>query len=122
MVYFSGVRDRRSEISDQRSEVSVRDQRFSELELREQLFFSIPLCLVSFWENLLVSNYPPPTPRSIGIIDLAENCEIIYGVQQLTGKIQETQELGSYFPILPTRLRELRMLYKACGRQGHPSH
>jgi hypothetical protein len=37
--------------------------------------------------------YPPPS-RSIGIIELAGNLEIIYGAQQLTGKILSRKDLA----------------------------
>jgi hypothetical protein len=36
---------------------------------------------------------PPPTPRSIAIIELAGNREIIYGAQSLTGKILISKSL-----------------------------
>ncbi len=36
--------------------------------------------------------YPPP-PRSIGIIELGENRDLIQGLQSLTGKILSPKEL-----------------------------
>ena len=40
--------------------------------------------------------YPPPY-RSIGIIGLGENCEVIYGAQSVTGKILSRKGLGLRF-------------------------
>jgi hypothetical protein len=37
-----------------------------------------------------------PSPRSIGIIDLAGKCDLIYGAQQLAGKILCTKDLCLY--------------------------
>jgi hypothetical protein len=41
-----------------------------------------------------VTNGYTPSPRSIGIIDLAAKRDLIYGLQQLTGKILGTKELA----------------------------
>jgi len=41
--------------------------------------------------------YPPP-PRSIGIIDLAGKCDLIYGAQQLAGKILRAKDLRPVHP------------------------
>jgi len=38
----------------------------------------------------------PPSPRIPGIIELGENREIIYGAQQLTGKILSRKELAAF--------------------------
>jgi hypothetical protein len=35
----------------------------------------------------------PPPPRSLKIYDLAENCQIIYALQSLTGKILSRKDL-----------------------------
>jgi hypothetical protein len=43
-------------------------------------------------QNLLTARYPPP-PRSIGIIGMAENREVIQGRQLLAGKIFTTKDL-----------------------------
>jgi hypothetical protein len=49
--------------------------------------------LSSVLGNRQVAGYPPP-PWSSGIIDLAENFEVIYGAQQLRGKILSRRDLG----------------------------
>ena len=43
--------------------------------------------------NGWISGYPPPLP-SIGISDLAENRDVIYGGQQLRGKILSRKDLS----------------------------
>ena len=48
---------------------------------------------VPFWETDGFWGIPPP-PRISGIIDLEENREIIYGAQQLAGKILIRKELS----------------------------
>ena len=57
---------------------------------------------VSFWEIVEFGGIPLPLP-SIGIIDLGENSEIIYGAQRLTGKILSRKDLGGagLFPPAP---------------------
>jgi hypothetical protein len=46
---------------------------------------------------LRLRGVPPPPSLSNGIIGLGEICEIIYGAQQVAGKILGTKEL----PVLP---------------------
>src|SRR5579864_4802371 len=60
----------------------------------------------------------PPSPRSLGIIELAGNCEIIYGAQAVTGKILSRKGLASDADFWPARM--IRRL--GCGRQGLWSH
>ena len=44
------------------------------------------------------------TPGSTGIINLEENCEVIYGAQQLTGKILSGRNLAPVDRLLLTPL------------------
>jgi len=53
--------------------------------------------------NRWILGYPPPLP-SIGIIDLAENRDVIYGAQQLRGKILSRKDLGPIGRFLLTPL------------------
>jgi hypothetical protein len=48
---------------------------------------------VPFWELGGSRGYPPP-PRISGIINLGENPKVIYGAQQLAGKILSRKELA----------------------------
>lgn len=57
-----------------------------------------------FWGNRSVSRYPSPS-RSIGIIDLVENLVVIYGTQELSGKIMSHKDLAvGGFPLIPLSL------------------
>ena len=60
-------------------------------------FYSTELLLVPEWEALALLGTPPPL-RISGIIDLAGNCEIIYGLQLLAGKILSRSDLGHIPP------------------------
>jgi hypothetical protein len=62
--------------------------------------------VVSFWE-LVVVRVPSPS-RSIGVIDIAGNLEIIYGAQQLRGKILSRRDLA---PSTGSCLRHFRLGY-----------
>ena len=62
-------------------------------------------CISGLARNFRFSGYPPP-PRSSGIMDLAEILEVIYGAQQLAGKIFIRKELApvgefSHIPLSP---------------------
>ena len=59
------------------------------LSLREVASFC-----VAFWELVMVWGIPLPS-RSTGMMELEENLEIIYGAQQLTGKILSRNDLAS---------------------------
>src|SRR5579871_6013419 len=56
-----------------------------------------------FGKSGLRRGYTPP-PRSIGIMGLEENCEIIFGAQRVAGKILETKQLR-----LSLRFRDVAM-------------
>ena len=58
---------------------------------------------VSHFGNVAGLRWYPPPPRSIGIIGLGENCEIIYVAQSITGKIFRNKELAAG-PIAPAGL------------------
>jgi len=74
----------------------------------------------------LVNGRYPRYPRSIGIMNLAENCEIIHGAQQVAGKILSAKHLEAasmpkcsskrYFSslLLPI-LRATKNWEKSCG-------
>jgi hypothetical protein len=72
------------------------------------------------WENLFTSRYPLP-PRSPGIIGLEENYELIYGAQQLAGKILLSKDLrtSSFSHLYRLRLDDNGLV--ADGRQGQMS-
>jgi len=59
----------------------------------------------------------PPPPRSIGIIGLGENSEIIYVAQSVTGKIFWNKELAPF----PSAWPRLIIPFFGCGRQGRGS-
>ena len=46
-----------------------------------------------------------PSPRSIGIANLAENFEVIHGAQEFRGKILSRKDLGPIEQFLFTRFR-----------------
>jgi hypothetical protein len=48
---------------------------------------------VSFWERMDFGGTPSPS-RSIGMMELAENLQIIYEAQQFRGKILSRKDLG----------------------------
>ena len=48
-----------------------------------------------FWEGLPFSTPTPPPVGAIGIIDLGEFRDLIYGLQSLRGKILSRKELQS---------------------------
>lgn len=64
---------------------------------RHEFFYSTELLLVPEWEALLFLGTPSPL-RISGIIDLAGNREIIYGLQLLAGKILSRSDLGHIPP------------------------
>jgi hypothetical protein len=65
---------------------------------RQTLILRFEVCVMGyqevlpFWEGLLFGIHPLP-PRSIGINDLAHFSDLIYGLQQLRGKILSRKEL-----------------------------
>ena len=59
----------------------------------------------------------PLPPRSIGIIGLGENSEIIYGAQSVTGKILRNKDLAPSSGVRP----RLIIPFFGCGRQGRGS-
>jgi len=69
---------------------------------------------VSHFGNVAGLRWYPPPPRSIGIIGLGENCEIIYVAQSITGKIFRNKELAAG-PIAPAGLI---FAVLGWGRQG----
>jgi hypothetical protein len=58
-----------------------------------------------FWEGLLIGTYPPPPPRSIGIKNLGDFRDLIYGLQLLRGKILSRKGLGHGFGFRQSRFR-----------------
>jgi hypothetical protein len=73
---------------------------------------------------LLLEVYPP-SPRSIGINDLPPKRDLIYGLQQLTGKILGTKELALHRASnkSDSRTASANMIgYWGCGWQGQMSH
>jgi hypothetical protein len=71
-----------------------------------------------------------PSPLQIPRIrDLAENCKIIHGAQQLTGKILSRKDLAARFSCrrpktgtMPAVVASTMMKQAKHGAQGHPSH
>ena len=49
-----------------------------------------------FGKRAVMRGIPPP-PRSIGMFNLAENCDLIYGAQQLRGKILSRKDLAAAY-------------------------
>lgn len=72
--------------------------------------------------SLLDSTGAPPSPRSIGIIDFAGNCKVIYGLQSLGGKILSHKELLLYGRNRLAPRRGWIMAHRDCERQGQMSH
>jgi hypothetical protein len=85
------------------------------------------LAPVPFWETVGIGGYPP-SPRISGIIELAENRKIIYGLQQLAGKI--LSPVGLRLKICPSNSRNFHATRFRCGddplirfcAQGQMSH
>ena len=78
----------------------MRDKRKDQPQSKDpSKFGSVTGAARHFYDELGI----PPPPRSSGIIDLGENCEVIYGAQQLAGKIFIPKELapGAGFPRIP---------------------
>jgi len=62
-----------------------------------------------------------PSPRTIGIIGLAPKSDLIYGAQQLAGKIFSRKELGGWGAVSKS-LVETYSVYSAFGlRQVYES-
>ena len=65
--------------------------------------------------KLLGAGDTPSPSRSIGIIELGEDLEIIYGAQSLGGKILSPKELGPSTELLRIRFRLGYDLLVWCG-------
>jgi hypothetical protein len=64
----------------------------------------IKICkILDSWESDGFWGTPSPS-RSIGIMQLAENLEIVYGAQEFRGKILSRRDLGLIDPFLLTPL------------------
>jgi hypothetical protein len=62
-----------------------------------------------------------PSPRSIGIIELAPKSNLIYGAQQLTGKILSRKELGGWGGVSKSLGETYSIRRQACLRQVYES-